>query len=133
MAGADGNRQRIQLSLFHEIGRLIRIGQQLITSHLGISAVSVFFVAFHGFQRTQATQFAFDADPDAMSHINNLAGHIHVIVVTGNSLAIRLQGTIHHDGRKPHANCALADRGVLAMVLVHANRDVRVGFNGSLN
>ena len=49
MAGANRNRQSIELGAFDKVSGLLRVGQQLLTRHGGVGAVSVFFVALHGF------------------------------------------------------------------------------------
>ena len=60
VTGANRNRQRINLGLLDKICGLIRVGQQLAMRHDIVSAVAVFLVALHGFQRAQAAQLAFD-------------------------------------------------------------------------
>ena len=50
VAGANGNGQCIELRTLHKIGRLFRVGQKLLTGHDGVCAVTVFFVALHGFE-----------------------------------------------------------------------------------
>ena len=97
MAGTDGNCQCVKLSLFNKVGSLIRIGQELITSHLCISSVTVFFVSLHGFKGAKASQFAFDADTDAVSHIDHLASNVDIVVIAGNSLTVSLKRAVHHD------------------------------------
>ena len=50
MAGADRNRQGIDLRAPHEVGSLLRVGEQLLAGHGGVGAMAVFLVALHGFE-----------------------------------------------------------------------------------
>ncbi len=52
MACTDSDGQSINLSLFNEFSGLVRISQELVFSHCSVCSVTVFFVAFHSFQRT---------------------------------------------------------------------------------
>ncbi|MCY1203348.1 hypothetical protein D9M72_148500 [compost metagenome] len=133
VAGADGDGQRVQLGLAHEIGRLFRIGQQLIHGQLAVGAVAVFLVALHGFQRTQAAQLAFDRHAQLVRDVHDLLGHVHVVVVVGDGLAVFLERAVHHDAGEAQVDGALADLGRLAVVLVHDHGDVRIGFHGGLD
>ena len=49
MAGANRNRQGIELGAFDKVCGLFRVRLQLFARHGGVGAVSVFFVALHGF------------------------------------------------------------------------------------
>lgn len=50
-------------------GGLFGVGQQLIHGQLAVGAVAVFLVAFHGFERAQAAQFAFDRHAQLVGHV----------------------------------------------------------------
>ena len=50
--------------------------------------VSVFSFAHSGFERTETAEFAFDANPDRVSDIDDFAGNIDVILKTCRSLGI---------------------------------------------
>ena len=54
VAGADGHRQRVHVGLGHEIGRLIRVGQQLLAGEHAFRAVAVFLLAAARFERSEA-------------------------------------------------------------------------------
>jgi hypothetical protein len=60
--GADRDRERVDISLLHEVGGLFRIGQQHVAGELAGSARTVFFRGVTGLERTQAARFAFNRD-----------------------------------------------------------------------
>ncbi len=127
VAGANGNGQRVHLGLLDEVGRLLGVGQQLLAGHGGVGAVAIFFVALHGFQRAQATQLAFDGNTAHMSHLNHLLGHVQVVFIAGNGFAVGFKAAVHHDRAEAQINGALANAGVLTVVLVHHQRNLGVG------
>ena len=133
VARADGDGQSVELGFTHEVGGLIGIGEKLFTGHGRIRAVTVFLVALHGFQRTQAAEFAFDGHADAVGVFNHAAGDVDVVFVGGNGLAVAHKRTVHHHRRKAHAHGDLADGRALAVVLMHANRNVRPAFHGGFD
>ena len=133
VAGANGNGQRVQLGALDEVGRLLGVGQQLFARHHGIGAVAVFLVALHGLERAKAAQLAFHRDTELVRHVHHLASDFDVVVVAGDGLAIGFQTAVHHDGAETQVHRALADAGVLAVVLVHDQRNVRVGFDCGLD
>ena len=47
VAGADRDRQRVELRLLDEVGGLVGIGQQLVARHRRLGAVAVLLVALH--------------------------------------------------------------------------------------
>ena len=68
-----------------------------------------------------------------MGHIHDAPGDLDVVVVVGRRLAIRFQAAVHH-----HAGEAILDRGgagrlVVAVVLVHADRNGRVELDQRVN
>ncbi len=95
--------------------------------------MAVFLIALHGLQRTQTAQFALDRDTDLVGHLHNPTGHVHVVVIASDGLAIGLQRAVHHDAGKPKVNGASTDLWALAMVLVHYHRYRWVGLHGRLN
>ena len=133
MARADRDGQSVNLCFFHELSGLIRIGQQLVACHFSVGTVTVFFVAFHGFQRAQAAEFAFNGDTDFVSHVNDFFGDVNVVVERRDRLAVAHEGSVHHHGRESEIDGALADRRALTVVLMHTDRNMRIGFNSSLN
>ena len=62
MAGTDCDGECVELRAAHKVCRLLWVGQQLIHRQLAIGTVTVFFVAFHGFERTQTAQLTLDRD-----------------------------------------------------------------------
>src|SRR5690606_35271795 len=98
-----------------------------------VSAVAVFLVALHGFQGTQAAQFAFNRHAQLVSHFDHFAGDFHVVLKVGNGLAVGQQGAVHHHAGETQLDGAFANLGGLAVVLVHHHRDVGVGLDSSFN
>ena len=133
VAGADGDRQRVELGALDEVGGLLGVGQQLLARHRRFGAVAVFLVALHGLQRAQAAQLAFDRDAERVRHVDHLARHVDVVVVAGDGLAVGLQRAVHHHRAEAEVDRALADVGALAVVLVHHQRDVRIALDGGLD
>ena len=133
VAGADGDRQSVNLSFFDELSSLIRVGQKLITCHFSVSTVAVFFVALHGFQRAKAAEFAFYGNADLMSHVDDFFGDVDVVVKRRDRLAVAHQRAVHHYRRESEVDGALANSRTLAVVLMHTDRNMRIGFNSSLN
>ena len=131
--GTNSDSQSVQLGEFHEFSSLIRIGQELITRHLGIGPMTIFLVSTHGFQRTQTAQFTFNGNTDAVSHFDYTAGDVNVVFVGGDGFTVAHQRTIHHYGREARAHSALANSRALAVVLMHTNGHIRIRFNSSDN
>ena len=133
VARADGNCQSVKLRFAHELRGLIGVGEKLFARHGSVRAVTVFLVAFHGFQRTQAAEFAFDGHADAVGVFNHSAGDVNIVFVGGNCLAVAHERAVHHHGRKAHAHGDLADSRALTMVLVHAHRHIGPAFHSGFN
>ena len=133
VAGADGDGQGVQLGLLDEVGGLLGVGEQLLAGHGGVGAVAVFLVALHGLQAAQAAQLALDGDTQLVGHVHHLAGDVDVVLVAGDGLAVGLEAAVHHHRGEAQVDRALADVGVLAVVLVHHQRDGGVGLDGGLD
>ncbi len=128
MAGAHGDGQRIDAGLVHEIDGLIGIGQKLVVGELAFGAVAVFLFAHAGFERAEHAQLAFDRGADPMRHVGDALGDGDIVVVIGGGLGVGLERAVHH-----HRGEAVLDRGgagrfAVAVVLMHADRNVRVDF-----
>ena len=95
--------------------------------------MAVFLVALHGFERAQAAELAFNSHAQLVRHVHHLAGDLDVVVVAGDGLAVGLQTAVHHDGAETQVHRALANAGVLAVVLVHDQWNVRIGFDRGLD
>ena len=127
---ADGDGEGVELRGLDEVGGLIRVREELFARHDGVGAMAVFLVALHRFEGAEAAEFAFDGDADAVGHFNHATGDFDVVVVGGDRLAVGHEGAVHHDGGEAHADGALADGRALAVVLMHAHGDVRIGLDG---
>ncbi len=66
----------------------------------------------------------------ACANLGHLAGHVDVVFVAGDALAVGLQRAIHHHRREAGADRGDADGRALAVILVHDDGNVRVGFEG---
>ncbi len=124
--GAHGDGQRVDLGLAHELHRLVGIGQQLGVVELALEAVAVLLLAHAGLQRAQHAEFALDRGADPVGHLHHVAGDAHIVLVAGRGLGVALQRAVHH-----HTGEAVLDGGgaggfVVAVILVHADRDVGV-------
>src|SRR5690606_10476329 len=105
---------------------LIRVGQQGRVVQLAFEAVAVLGLAHACFQRAQNAQFALDRDAARVGHLDHAAGDVDVVVVGGGGLGVFFQRAVHH-----HRGEAVLDGGgaggrAVAVVLVHADRDVRI-------
>jgi hypothetical protein len=116
-----------------KVGGFFGVGQHLAVVQLAFGANAVFFASFTRFQVAQAAQLTFDGDALLVRHVDDLAGHVHVVVEAGRRLAVFHQRAVHHDRAKAQADGALADLGAGAVVLVHHQRDVRVHLGGGLD
>ena len=126
--GPHRNRERIDPGRPYEIDCLAGVGQQLIAADLAFHAVTVLLLTAAMFERTEHAQFAFDGCADPVRDIDDATGDGDIVLVVGCRLGIGLQRSIHHDGRK-----AVLKRGgtscfVIAMILMHAQRNVRIHF-----
>ncbi len=126
VAGADGNRQRVDLGLAHKVRRLIGVGEQSRVVQHALSAVAVFFTGLAGFQRAQATEFTLHRHAAGVRQVHHLAGGRHVVFVARGRLAVGQQAAVHHHRAKARLNRAKANRWRGAVVLVHADWNLRV-------
>ena len=95
--------------------------------------MAVFLVALHGLQRAEAAEFAFNRDANLVRQLGDLFGHVDVVLIAGDGFAVAFERAVHHDGRKAQVNGALANTDVLAMVLMHDQRNIRVHLNRGLD
>jgi hypothetical protein len=75
----------------------------------------------------------FDGDAHLVGHVHHLARDLDVVVEAGRRLAVLAQAAVHHHRAEAQVDRALADGRGLAVVLVHHQRDVRVGFHRRLD
>ena len=126
---ADRDRQCVHAGLAHELRGFFRVGQQLVVGQHAFRAVAVFLFAHAAFQRAQATQFAFDRNADRVRHLHHAAGDVHVVFERGGCLGIFLQRAVHHHAGEAAADRVDAHRRRCAVILVHHDRNMRVGFH----
>ena len=129
VARADRDCECIKLGLADKVDRLIRVGEQLITGQRAFRALTVFFFARQSFERTDAAEFAFNRHTDAVGRFHDAAGGFNVVLVSGHRLAIRHQGTVHHHGSEAVTHGADAGGLAAAVIKMHGDRNVRIGFN----
>ncbi len=126
VAGAHGDGQGVDAGALDELDRLVGIGQQLVMAEHALEAVAVFRLAHAAFQRAQHAQFAFNRHAAGVGHLDHLAGDLDVVLVGGGGLGVLHQRAVHH-----HRGEAVLDRRgaggrAVAVVLVHAHRDVGI-------
>jgi len=124
--GAHRDRKRIDLGGADEIDRLVRVGEQLVAADGAFRAVAVLLFAPAMFERAEHAELAFHRRADPMRHVRDASGDVDIIGVGSNGLGVGLERAIHHDRGE-----AVLDRGraggfIIAMILVQAERDVRI-------
>ena len=87
---------------------------------------AVLSLAAQGFKRPEVADFTLDRHAHQMGHLDHLGRHGNVFVIRGGRLAIGFERAIHHDRGKPVGDRRKACRGRVAMVLMHADGDMRV-------
>ena len=127
VAGADGNRQGVELRGLDELSRLFRVGEQLAVAELARGAHAVFLAGLAGFQAAQAAELALHRGADLVRHGDDLARHVDVVVKVGRRLAILAQRAVHHHRAKAQIQRTLANGGRGAVILVHDQRNMRIG------
>ena len=133
VAGADGDGECIELGALDEVGRLFRIGQQLLLGHRGVGAVAVFLVALHRLERAEAAQLTLHRDAERMRHVDHLARDLDVVVEVGDRLAVGLERAVHHHRAETEVDRAAAHVRALAVVLVHDERNLRIALERGLD
>jgi hypothetical protein len=88
--------------------------------------VAIFLLTVTRFERAEAAQLAFDAHALGMGQLANLASHLHVVIEVGRRLAVFFERAVHHHTREVIVDRALARTWAIAVVLVHANRQLGV-------
>ena len=126
VAGAHGNGQGIDPGGADEVHSLVGIGQQLVVAERAFEAVAVFLLAHAGFQGTQNPELTFYRSPDPVGHVHDIAGDPDIVIVVGGGLAVGHQGAVHHHRGEAVLDGRGAGGFVIAVVLVHADRDVGI-------
>ncbi len=93
---------------------------------LAVEAVPVLLLAHAGLQRAEHAELALHRHAARMGHVDHLPGDRDVVVVVGGALAVGLEAAVHHHAGEAVLDGGGAGGGVVAMVLVHAHRDVRI-------
>ena len=68
-----------------------------------------------------------------MRHLRHRASDAHIVVVVGGGLGVGLQRAVHHDAGEAVLDGAGAGGFVVAVVLVHADGDVRIDVDQGVN
>ena len=127
--GAHRDRKRVDLGLGDEVDRLVGVGEQLVVRQHALGAVSVFLLAGAVFERAEAAKFTLDRDATEMRHFGDLAGDVDIVVIARRRLAVGLERAVHHDGGEARLDRGQARGRTVAVVKVHAHRNVRVDFD----
>ena len=98
---ADGNRQCVHSGFVHEICGLLRIGKHLLQRQDALRTNTIFLTRGTRFQRTKTAQLPFNRNTTRMSHINNSARYVNVVIVFGWGFLVLKQRPVHHHGAKP--------------------------------
>ena len=126
VGGAAGDRQRVDLGAGDEIDGLVGVGQQLVVRQRALGAMAVFGLAVTALQRAQHAELAFDRGADPVRHARDTFGDSDIVVVACRRLGVGLQRAVHHHRGEAVADGGQAGRFVVAVILVHADRDVRI-------
>jgi hypothetical protein len=103
-------------------------GEQLVVGELSFGAVAVFLVAHAGFQRAEHAEFALHRDAAEMGHAGDGPGDADIVVPVGGGLAVGLQRAVHHHRSEAGLDRGHAGIGSVAMIEMHADRDLRMDF-----
>ncbi len=95
---------------------------------LAFCTVTVFCFTHASFERSENAQFAFDGNATQMGHFADLTRNRDVIIPVSRGLTVGLERAVHHDGRKTSLNCSHASGGFIAVVEMHANRNMWIDF-----
>ena len=119
---SDGNSQSVDMSFLNKSFGFVRVGNQTFLVNNAFGTVTVFLVAFAGFQRTDDAEFAFDGSADGMSAGDDFAGNFYVVFIGRGRFAVSFQRPVHHNRRIAVNNGRLADIDRRTVVLMDTNR-----------
>ena len=97
---------------------------------LALGADAVFLAGHAAFQRAETAQLTFDRHAAGVGDVNHLLGHGDVVIPAGRGLAVFLERAVHHHRGKARLDGAHVDGGRGAVILVHTDRDMGIGFDG---
>jgi len=112
---------------------LLGVGQQRAVVELAGGADAVLLAGLAGLEAAQAAELALDRDADLVRHLDDLARDRDVVGEVGRGLAVLAQRAVHHDRAEAQRDRAGADLRAGAVVLVHDQRDLRVGLDRGLD
>ena len=95
---------------------------------LALGAVAVLLVAHAGLERAEHAELALDRDAAEMRHVGDRLGHGDVVVPVARRLAVGLQRAVHHHRGEAGLDRGHAGGGLVAVVEMHADRNVRIDF-----
>ncbi len=124
--GAHGDRQRIDFCGAHERHRLRGVGQKLVAGDLALDAVAVLLLAAAVLQRAEHAKLALDRGADPVREIGHAAGNSDVILVGSGRLAVGLERAVHHHRGEAVLQRGCAGRLLVAVILMQAQRNVRI-------
>jgi hypothetical protein len=90
-------------------------------------------LALAALQGPEHAQLALDRDAGPVGHLGDVAGDLDVVIVVGRGLAVGLQRAVHHHGGEAVLDGGGAGRFVVAVVEMHADRDVRVDLDKAVD
>ncbi len=124
--GAHGDGERIDLGFLDELHGLVGVGQQLVMGELALGTVAVLGLAHAALERAEHAELTLDRDAAEMGHLGDLLRHADIVVPVAGRLAVGLQRAVHHDGGEAGLDGGHAGRGLVAVVEMHADGDVRI-------
>ena len=120
VARADRDGERVAAGLLDKVAGFGRVGEVVLGFLFGeAGALAVLDAA-------EAAELGFDRHAARVRELDDLFGHVDVVVPAGRRLAVLFEAAVHHHGREAHLDSANAGRRRVAVVLVHRDRDVRV-------
>ena len=117
----DRNGERVDAGGGDELDGLVRIGQV----HLA-GAMSVF-------DPSESAELTFDRRASRVGVRDDLLGDGDVVLERGGRLSVGLEGAVHHHAREAEIDCREARLGLVAVVEVQRNGNLRVQLDRSLH
>ena len=121
------------MGFFYKSFGFVRIRYQTFFINHALCAVTVFFIAFAGFKRTDNAEFAFYGSADGMGTGNDFFGDVNIVFKRRRRFAVSFQRTVHHYGRIAVDNGRLTNINRRTVILVNTNREFRKHLNSGGN